>query len=73
LEHKADVEALDNERATSLHLAVDNGRIEVARVLLESGANAHALNQNGQTPLQIASEKGNQEITALLRECLSRE
>jgi ankyrin repeat protein len=73
LEHRADADAQDSERETSLHLAVDNEKVEAARVLLENGASVHARNKNRQTPFQIASEKGNEEILALLRKHMSRE
>jgi ankyrin repeat protein len=42
-------------------------------VLLESGTSVHVRNKDRQTPFQIASEKGNQEILALLREHMSRQ
>ena len=65
--HKTD------DHATRLHLAVANGKPEAARLLLEHGASIHARNKDRQTPFQIASETGNQEVMQLLREHMLRQ
>ena len=43
-------------------------RVDVVRVLLEHSANVGAKDWQGRTPLQIASEKGYDEIMKLLSE-----
>ena len=50
---------------TLLHAAVDDGHIELSRLLLESGANVHARNK-GETPLHLASRHGHCDIMRLL-------
>ncbi|PNP80118.1 hypothetical protein FNYG_06542 [Fusarium nygamai] len=44
------------------------GHIEMAKILLEKGANARAADNAGWTPLHMASENGHVEITKLLLE-----
>jgi ankyrin repeat protein len=41
---------------TALHLAIRCSRFKLAGILLEHGADVHAKNKNGQTPLRILSE-----------------
>ena|SRR6266581_9685588 len=58
LEHGADIDALDNDHVTPLHLASRHGCVEGARLLLEHGANVHLEDNTGRTPFQVASEEG---------------
>ena len=51
---------------TPLDLAASNGSVNVARVLLQSGADANAVSRNGSTPLEDASLKGFEAIVTLL-------
>ena len=51
LEHGADVDALDDDHSTPLHLAAQYSGVKAARPLLKHGANIHARNKNGRTPL----------------------
>jgi ankyrin repeat protein len=53
---------------TALHVAADKGHIEVARALLQAGANARKSNDQGQTPLHKASGEGHIEIVRALLE-----
>jgi len=53
---------------TSLHRAASAGRVEVARVLLDAGANPNATTSEGATPLLEASYKGYVDIAKLLLE-----
>jgi len=62
----ADVDALDDDRGTPLHLASRDGCVTGARVLLEHGANVHLEDKKGRTPFQVASEEGETDITQLL-------
>jgi ankyrin repeat protein len=68
-----DVNALDNDHTTPLHLASSHGILEVARLLLERGATANAKNVHGQTPLHLVSQSEafsheNSEVARLLLE-----
>jgi ankyrin repeat protein len=70
LEHRADIDALDNHHSTPLHIAVVSqfGSVITTQVLLEHGANVHLQNNDGHTPYQVASAKGDEEIARLLSE-----
>lgn len=39
---------------TALHFAVENGKLDVVKVLLEYGANVRAVNAKGMTPIHLA-------------------
>ena len=54
--------------ATALQWAVLQGRTEVARLLLDRGADVNAVNDLGGTALQIAAWHGHAEIVRLLLE-----
>ncbi|KAH9015126.1 ankyrin repeat-containing domain protein [Lactarius deliciosus] len=56
LEHGVDVNSIDKDHATPLHLASSYGMLEMARLLLDHGANANAENVSGQTPLHLVSQ-----------------
>lgn len=43
---------------SALHLAVAHGRVELVRLLVEAGGDVYATNKAGQTPLEVACEKG---------------
>jgi len=70
LAHGADVDALDDDHATPLHLASHYGCVKGARLLLEHGTNVHLEDKEGRTPFQVASERDHKEITQLLSEHL---
>ena len=53
IEHGSDD---DVEGTTPLHVAAECGRVEVAHVLLEYGANVRAENNKGRTPLHDAAD-----------------
>ena len=55
LEHGGDVNARSKNTFTPLHVAVFNGKLEVARVLLDNGANAKLEIEGGETALHIMS------------------
>ena len=55
LERGADVNALDEDHATPLHLASSHGLLEIAQLLLDHGATANTENVYGQTPLHVVS------------------
>jgi ankyrin len=56
LEHGADVDVLDDDNQTPLHLASFFGRVEMVLVLLSAGANASTENTLGLTPLHLVSQ-----------------
>ena len=51
---------------TPLHLAIQNGNIEIVKILLENQCDFHAVNPDGLTPLQLATQTGNAEIVSML-------
>ncbi|MBF2029730.1 MAG: ankyrin repeat domain-containing protein [Oscillatoriales cyanobacterium C42_A2020_001] len=57
-----------DEGNTPLHIAVLAKRCDVARLLLDRGANPNAQNYIGDTPLHQATKKGEFELTQLLIE-----
>jgi ankyrin repeat protein len=69
LDHGADVNAENQDHLTALHYTIINTHsFEIAKTLLERGANVHVQDDLGQTPFQIASRKGQKEIMQLLSE-----
>lgn len=70
LDHCGDeyIEELDSSGNTALHTAVENGQLQCARLLLETAANPLARNHQGQTPYNIATIRGHQQIALLLLE-----
>ncbi len=54
----ADISLADNEGNTVLHHALMNYDESTARFLIKKGANYNYPNNNGETPVQIAVEKG---------------
>lgn len=61
----ADVSAGD-ENNTALHGAVLFGQVEAVRWLLANDANPYARDHEGRLPIDLANERGNAEIIALL-------
>lgn len=54
----ANINLVDNDEQTALHLAAANGNIKVAKLLIEHGANISSVDNYGWTALFIASENG---------------
>jgi hypothetical protein len=48
-----------------LHIAVENGNIDIVKMLLEAGHSPNEANADGLTPLHIAIQRGHTEIAAL--------
>ncbi|MBY0353597.1 ankyrin repeat domain-containing protein [Candidatus Babeliales bacterium] len=62
----AHVDALDWTQETPLHKAAWSGSYKCTQLLLNAGANPAAVNEFGQTPLDIAREKDFQAIIDIL-------
>jgi ankyrin repeat protein len=69
LDHGADPNIREREDGnTPLHLASQNGRTEIARLLVEHGASVEVQDNLGRTPLDVASWWRHDEIIKLLTE-----
>jgi ankyrin repeat protein len=68
LEHdKVNVDDVDEDGETALHLAVWNSNVDVFQKLLEKGANPNIFDKKGWSPLHVAAgEKNGNEIMDLL-------
>ncbi|WP_257264753.1 ankyrin repeat domain-containing protein [Endozoicomonas sp. ONNA2] len=53
IDHKADVNAADQQGQTPLHIAVENGHVHCLNQLVSHGANVNATNNLGETPLHM--------------------
>ncbi len=51
---------------TPLHQACKNGKLGVAQILIEKGADINVRESNGKTPLYLACEKGHTQLVSLL-------
>ena len=56
---------------SALHLAIERNELEVVNFLLSQGAYTAVENGDGKTPLQLAEECNNEEITDALKSCTS--
>ncbi|PRP80411.1 putative ankyrin repeat-containing protein [Planoprotostelium fungivorum] len=66
LENMADVDDVDSELNSSLHLSAPHS--EVTRLLLQNGARLNAVNEKGRTPLHEACQRGCPVVVQLLLE-----
>jgi ankyrin repeat protein len=66
--HDANVNARTCDYWTPIHLSSYNGHLGIVELLLEGSADAHASNDEGQTPYQLAVRQGHQKVADLLRE-----
>ena len=67
LQANANVNAVNNDCWTALHIAAGKGRARVADVLLQANASTTAVNENGLTPVQRAERSGYGELAERLR------
>lgn len=65
---ECDLNTKDFQGNTPLHLAIIQGHVEWARILLERGAQPDEKNDNGNTTLHLAAFFAREEITAMLLE-----
>ena len=68
VDYDADVNARDNEGRAPLYDAADQGRDEVAKILLSAGASVNVQANDGRTPLARAAERGRVAVVSLLLE-----
>ncbi len=67
LDHGADPNSRDNDAQwRPLHWAAYFGKLEIAHLLIERGANVHVKDKHGRIAYQIALERGEAEIAQLL-------
>lgn len=66
LEHGAEVDARDTQLKTVLHYAIQEHRVETARLLLDHGADPHLASRAGDDALRTACLKGASQIVRLL-------
>ena len=67
LEHKnVNVNAQDDNGATALHHVASKGFVEIAKTLIEHGADKQSKDQQGHTPLMVASAHHHKQLVALL-------
>ena len=52
---------------TALHIAVQNGKVNCVKVLVNAGAPLDAKDQRGRTPIDIANESKNKKMVAALQ------
>lgn len=63
----ADINAVDNQGQTALHLAAKYGVTDKLKVLIEAGSDVEITDKNGQTALMLATAAGEEEsVQALL-------
>jgi ankyrin repeat protein len=63
----ADVNGGDAQGWRPLHLAAANANLDSIKALVAQGAEVSAANNEGKTPLAVATEKSHREAAALLR------
>ncbi len=56
----------DNWDQTPLHRATNNGRVEIAQMLIDAGADLDVQTNSGKTPLHWAARNGRVEVAQML-------
>ena len=65
--HGVNIRSVD-DASTPLHLASENGHLDLARMLVERGADMSAQRNDGSTALHLASENGHVDLAQMLVE-----
>ncbi|KAK3262733.1 hypothetical protein CYMTET_28428 [Cymbomonas tetramitiformis] len=60
------VNAVDQNSSTVLHLAAQQGGLDMVQLLLRKGADAQAKGKNNNTPLHLAAHNGHPELVRML-------
>ncbi|XP_050405831.1 transient receptor potential cation channel subfamily A member 1 homolog [Patella vulgata] len=68
IREEINIEAQDLQGITALHLVAIHNQVEIARMLIESGANLRCCDKEQSTPLHHACSEGNIEIVKMLFE-----
>ena len=55
IQNGADVNAVDKDKCTALHLPAEYGHVDVAKVLLQNGADVNAVDTDKDTALHYAA------------------
>lgn len=58
LDSGANINLVDNDEHTALHIAAANGNVKVTDLLIKSGANVSSVDNYGWTALHVAAENG---------------
>jgi hypothetical protein len=66
-----ELDAVDKDGDTALHLAAWKNHPTIAQLLLQAGADPTVRNRNGRTPLDVAQSRGHQQCKALLQAALA--
>lgn len=72
IEEGAEIDARGEDDYTPLHNAIEQSQIDVARLLLEAGANPFLKTRNGADALELAELSGHNEILKLLTDRIER-
>jgi len=64
--NRTKIDEKNEHGSTFIHIAVDNGNIEVLKYLVSQGANVNVKDNYGKTPLQAAVNKNNLEMVEYL-------
>ena len=68
----ADVDARNNSEATALHAAAGNGQAYAVEWLLANGADATAVNDDGETAAQYATRKARPDLARIIQAAAAR-
>jgi ankyrin repeat protein len=63
IEHNTSVDIASYDGKTALHLALEDGHLEIARLLIEHNASADLATQYGRTALPLTLENDFQELS----------
>jgi len=67
IEHPQDMNSqIFDDESSPLHLASRRGHVDLARMLIDRGANVSAQMNDGSTPLHLASENGHVDVARML-------